>query len=98
LQFDYLRATLGLYHASKQNVDVNLNPLYEVDAYSKVDIRIALESDHWNIALFGKNITDEKILTYVGNNPLSERTFNTDTFYGFVDRPAVYGVQLDYNF
>jgi len=98
LGFEYFRTTLGLYHSAKQNVDVNLNPLYEVDAYDKVDLRIALESENWNIALFGKNITNEEVLTYVGNNPLSGSTFGTDTFYGFVDRPAVYGIQLDYNF
>jgi len=98
LGFEYFRTTLGLFHSTKQNVDVNLNPLYEVDGYTKVDIRIALESENWNIALFGKNITDESVLTYVGNNPLSGSTFGTDTFYGFVDRPAVYGIQIDYNF
>jgi len=98
LGFEYFRTTVGLYHSAKQNVDVNLNPLYEVDAYNKVDMRIALESENWNIALFGKNMTNEEVLTYVGNNPLSGSTFGTDTFYGFVDRPAVYGIQLDYNF
>ena len=98
LGFEYFRTTLGLYHSAKQNVDVNLNPLYEVDSYNKVDMRIALESEKWNIALFGKNMTNAEVLTYVGNNPLSGSTFGTDTFYGFVDRPAVYGIQLDYNF
>jgi len=98
LGFEYFRTTLGLYHSSKQNVDVNLNPLYEIDAYTKVDMRIVLESENVNIALFGKNITDEAVLTYVGNTPLSGSTFGTNTFYGFVDRPATYGIQLDYNF
>ena len=98
LGFEYFRTTLGLYHSAKQNVDVNLNPLYEVEAYDKVDMRIALESENWNIALFGKNMTNEEVLTYVGNNPLSGSTFGTDTFYGFIDKPAVYGIQLDYNF
>ncbi|PKG80687.1 TonB-dependent receptor [Colwellia sp. 75C3] len=98
LGFEYFRTTLGLYHSAKQNVDVNLNPLYEEDAYNKVDMRIALESENWNIALFGKNMTNEEVLTYVGNNPLSGSTFGTDTFYGFVDRPATYGIQVDYNF
>jgi len=98
LGFEYFRTTLGLFHSTKQNVDVNLNPLYEVDGYTKIDMRIALEGENWNIAIFGKNMTDEDVLTYVGNNPLSGSTFGTDTFYGFVDRPAVYGIQLDYNF
>ena len=98
LGFEYFRTTLGLYHSAKQNVDVNLNPLYEEDAYNKVDMRIALESENWNIAVFGKNMTNAEVLTYVGNNPLSGSTFGTDTFYGFVDRPATYGIQVDYNF
>jgi outer membrane receptor protein involved in Fe transport len=98
LGFEYFRTTLGMYHSAEQNVDVNLNPLYEVDAYTKIDMRIALESENWNIALFGKNLTDEAVLTYVGNTPLSGSTFGTNTFYGFVDRPITYGVQLDYNF
>ena len=98
LGFEYFRTTLGLYHSSKQNVDVNLNPLYKIDAYTKVDMRIVLESENFNIALFGKNITDQAVLTYVGNTPLSGSTFGTNTFYGFVDRPATYGIQLDYNF
>ena len=98
LGFEYFRTTLGLYHSAKQNVDVNLNPLYEIDSYNKVDMRVALEADQWNIALFGKNMTNADVLTYVGNNPLSGSTFGTNTFYGFVDRPAVYGIQVDYNF
>jgi hypothetical protein len=61
-------------------------------------MRIALEAEQWNIALFGKNMTNADVLTYVGNNPLSGSTFGTNTFYGFVDRPAVYGIQVDYNF
>ena len=98
LGFEYFRTTLNFYHSSKQNVDVNLNPLYEIDAYTKVDLRIVLESENFNIAIFGKNITNEEVLTYVGNTPLSGSTFGTNTFYGFVDRPATYGIQLDYNF
>lgn len=97
-QFEYFRASLGMYHASEQNVDVNLNPLYQIDAYNKVNLRIAFEAENWSVAVFGNNITDEKVLTYVGNAPLSGSTFGTDTFYGFVDRPAVYGVQFEYNF
>ncbi len=98
LGFEYFRANLGFYHASSQNVDVNLNPLYEIDAYTKVNMRVAFEAEDWSLALFGKNITDEEVLTYVGNAPLSGSTFGTDTFYGFVDRPAVYGVQFEYKF
>jgi hypothetical protein len=43
-------------------------------------------------------MTNEEVLTYVGNNPLSVSTFGKGTFYGFVDKPAVDGIQVDYNF
>ena len=59
---------------------------------------MAFEAENWNVAFIGKNITDEDVLTYVGNTPLSGSTFGTDTFYGFVDKPSVYGVQFDYYF
>jgi len=95
---EYFRATVGLYHSAKQNVDVNLNPLYDIDAYTKIDARISLEGERWKVALFGKNLTNEKILTYVGNVPLSSSSFGTNTFYGFVDRPASYGVQVSYRY
>lgn len=96
--FEYFRSSFGLYHSAKQNVDVNLNPLYDVDAYTKLNLRLALEGENWSVALFGKNLTNEKTLTYVGNVPLSGSNFGTDTFYGFVDRPRVYGIQVNYQY
>jgi len=96
--FDYFRSSLGMYHSASQNVDVNLDPLYEIDAYTKFNMRFAIESENWSVALIGKNLTDEKILTYVGNTPLSGGTFGTNTFYGFVDRPRSYGVQVSYQY
>ncbi len=96
--FEYFRANLGLYHASEQNVHPNLDPLYDINAYTKIDARIALEAENWSIALFGRNLTDEKVLTYAGNVPLSGSSFGTNTFYGFVDRPATVGLQIQYDF
>ena len=98
LGFEYFRMNLGLYHAGAQNIHPNLDPLYDVDGYTKIDARIALEAENWSIALFGRNLTDEKITTYAGNVPLSGSSFGTNTFYGFVDRPATVGVQFQYNF
>lgn len=98
LGFEYFRVNLGAYYAAEQNVHPNLDPLYDIDAYTKIDARIALEAENWSIALFGRNLTDEKIITYAGNVPLSGSSFGTNTFYGFIDRPATVGVQFQYNF
>lgn len=98
LGFEYFRANLGFYNVSEQNIHPNLDPLYEIDGYTKIDARIALEAENWSVALFGRNLTDEKILTYAGNVPLSGSSFGTNTFYGFVDRPATIGLQVQYDF
>jgi len=98
LGFEYFRVNLGGYYSAEQNVHPNLDPLFDIDSYIKIDARIALEAENWSIALFGRNLTDEKILTYAGNVPLSGSSFGTNTFYGFVDRPATVGVQFQYDF
>jgi iron complex outermembrane receptor protein len=62
------------------------------DRYSTVDVRFALASDHWSVALVGKNVTDEKYLQEVipapefGGafiHPGSERRFMVEAGYKF---------------
>ncbi len=93
-----LRMTGDMSYSGEQNVHVNLDPQYVIDAYAKWNLRIALESDNWTLALSGLNLTDEKVLTYVGNNPLSGSTFNTNTFYGFIAPPRTFTLSATYEF
>lgn len=103
LVFDYERPigqgdtvfTFLLAHnyTSEQNVHVNLDPLYEIDGYSLVDARVGIRTDRWSVALLGKNLLDEDIVTYAGNTPLSGSTFGTNTFYGFVSAPQTITLQ-----
>ncbi|MEM7081684.1 MAG: TonB-dependent receptor [Pseudomonadota bacterium] len=93
-----LRMTADMSYSSEQNVHVNLDPLYDIDAYAKWNFRVALESDNWTFALSGLNLTDERVLTYVGNNPLSGSTFSTNTFYGFVAPPRTFTLSATYEF
>ncbi len=93
-----LRMTGDMSYSAKQNVHVNLDPLYEIDAYAKWNMRVALEGDNWTLALSGLNLSDERVLTYVGNNPLSGSTFNTNTFYGFVAPPRTFTLSATYEF
>ncbi|MFK8028936.1 MAG: TonB-dependent receptor [Gammaproteobacteria bacterium] len=93
-----LRMTADMSYTAEQNVHVNLDPQYEIDAYAKWNIRVALESDNWTLALSGLNLSDERVLTYVGNNPLSGSTFNTNTFYGFVAPPRTFTLSAIYEF
>ncbi len=92
------RGAINFGYTSSQNVHPNLDPMYEIDAYTMVDMRLAIEGLHWSVALFGRNMLDEKVITYAGNVPLSGSTFGTNTFYGFVSRPRSYGVQFRYRY
>jgi iron complex outermembrane receptor protein len=73
VQFDYdveigvVTARLDYLYSSRYFFDPNNLPTQTQPAYSMVDGRIALASpdDHWEIALWGKNLNDKLVATYV---------------------------------
>ena len=95
MTFEFL---LAHNYTSEQNVHVNLDPQYKIDGYSLVDARIGVSGERWSLAVLGKNLLDEEVLTYVGNTPLSGSTFGTNTFYGFVSAPTTVTVQATVDF
>jgi iron complex outermembrane recepter protein len=107
LGFDYnialtdqleMRSSVDAQYVDNHNVHTNLDPQYNIDAYTTLDARISIESDSWALALLGKNLTDEEILTFVSNVPLSGSSFGTNTFNGFVARPRTVAVEALYRF
>jgi len=72
------------------------------EATTVVNARIALaEVDNvWEVALIGRNLTDEEILNFGGNSPLAGTlTSGTgNSYYAFVNRPRNVAVQVKYNF
>ncbi len=75
------------------NVHVNLDPKGEIDAYTMLSARLALEAKHWAVALLGKNLLDEYVISYSANAPLSDSTFNTNTHYSIVRRPMTLALE-----
>lgn len=72
---------------------VKVNPdLFNVDAYTTVDARIGIEAlqGNWQMALWGKNLTDE----YYWNNA----TQSLDNIYRLTSMPRTYGVSFAYHF
>ena len=77
------------------------------DAYWKINARIALASvdGRWELALIGKNLTDEDTLsasTAVPFGSTNTPAWNIPdfegTYYGTVDRPRSVALQFSYNF
>ncbi len=89
-----LRSTVDAQYLDSQNVDPNLDPRNQIDAYTTVNARLALSADQWSVALVGKNLTDEEIVTYAGKVPLAP----AGTEYGFVKRPRTVAIEGKYRF
>jgi len=107
LFFDYTRSlgnnldffsNLNLNYSGSQNIHDNLDPQYKIDSQTRVNLRLGVRNDNWHFAFVGKNLTDEDVLTYAGNVPISASVFGTNTFYAFVDRPRQYALKIGFHY
>ncbi|HEY6527232.1 MAG TPA: TonB-dependent receptor [Cellvibrionaceae bacterium] len=89
---------VDVQYVSSQQVHVNLDPQGEIDAYTLVGLRIALEDERFSIALSGDNLTDEYVSTYMGNVPLSDSNIGSQTLYSFARRPRTYTLSMGVKF
>jgi outer membrane receptor protein involved in Fe transport len=94
------RATLDLVFTDDYNPTQTLDPGMDQDGYMKVNARLALldANDTWEVALVGKNLTDEEVMTYGNQTPLSGGTFDVASRYAFYERPRSVAIQGVYRF
>jgi len=64
------------------------SPLFQIDAYTLVDLRTGLEGDRWRVSLWGKNVGN----TYYWNNVNS----SFDVIVRYAGMPATYGITASY--
>jgi iron complex outermembrane recepter protein len=92
-----LVSTLDVIYSSDYLTTPSLDPKFEQDAYTKINARIALSGndDMWELALIGKNLTDESIVTYANGLPVaSVLTSGTSSgYYAFYEKPATVALQ-----
>jgi outer membrane receptor protein involved in Fe transport len=67
-----LRSNLGLAYTDEQYLAQDLDSATLEDSYVLTNARIALSdmSDRWELALVGKNLTDEEVRTFANDVPL----------------------------
>ncbi|MEA1942487.1 MAG: TonB-dependent receptor [Pseudomonadota bacterium] len=85
-------STLNVGYTGEHNIHDNLDSNGEVDAYTLVDLRVGLDAERWGIALVGRNLFDEEILTFSANVPFAS-SVGANTHYAVPLRPQVFGVQ-----
>lgn len=92
--------TLDAVFTTEFNPSQNLDPLIEQDGYTKLNLRIGV-ADYdgtWEVALITKNLTDEDIITYANDTPLSSNLAQSVGHYAFVEPGTTYALQATYNF
>ena len=63
-------AGLAINYSDEYKVSAALDPINNQPRYIKYDGQLALRAQTWELALVGKNLTDEKLINYSLNTPL----------------------------
>jgi iron complex outermembrane recepter protein len=90
-----LRTNLTVNFTDDFSTQTDNDPRYFTDAFEKVDLRVALADAEgiWEVALVGRNITDELTSHFSADLPASE---GASLIY--LDRPRTIALQAKYNF
>lgn len=90
------RAVTDLVFTDDYNSSQNLDPSQEQDGYVKVNMRLALANlkQGWEVALVGKNLTDEEVVSYSNDTPLANSSFGSIGHYSFIERPRSVALQV----
>ena len=88
------RTSFDVNYQSDVYTSTDLNPLTEQGAYAKINARTAISSDDgWELALVGKNLTDELTSNFSFDTP-----FSTGVYSQMVEPGRSIGLQLSYYF
>jgi outer membrane receptor protein involved in Fe transport len=95
-----LSAGVDAAYSADYLTSLTLDPNSKQDAYTKVNARLALAGadKKWELALIARNITDEKVVSYSGEAPLSGSIFGARSYYGFVDPPRTVAIEGTFRF
>jgi len=95
-----LRSSLDVPFTTSYLPSQNLDLTTEQDAYALVNLRVGIGSEDgsWEVALLGRNLTDETIVTYSNDTPLAFSQFGSPSYYGFIARPRSVALQVAFRF
>ena len=90
-----LRARADANFKDDYYTDGDLDPNSLQESFWKYDARVAIGSADgtWEVAAYGRNLSDERVVSFTLDAPLS-----AGIYAGGVDEPRVYGLQAIYNF
>ena len=97
-----LNASVDLVYMDDYLYASNLDPRTKQDATTQVSARVAISDTdgNWEVALLGRNLTDETVINFGGNTPLGGTLTGGagNSYYAFVNRPMNVALQAKYSF
>ena len=98
-----LHTTVDVLYVDDYLWNPTLDPRSQQDAYVEVNARIGFspEDGNWEIALLGKNLTNEDVVNFGGDAPLATRVLTRgggNAYYGFINRDRSVAIQAKLNF
>jgi iron complex outermembrane receptor protein len=92
------RAGTDFTFTDDYNSSQNLDPSQIQDGYVRINMRLSLADIDagWELALVGKNLTDEAVISYSNDVPLANSSFGSIGHYAFIERPRSVAVQAAY--
>ncbi len=97
-----LVASLDIQYTDDYLWNPTLDPRTEQDAYTNYNARIGISAmdGTWDVAIVGRNLSDEEVVSFGGNAPLAGAlTEGTGmAYYAFTNRPRSFALQARYRF
>ena len=97
-----MAASVDLVYMDDYLYASNLDPRTKQDATTQVSARVAISDSEgtWEVALLGRNLTDETVINFGGNTPLGGTLTGGagNSYYAFVNRPLNIALQAKYSF
>lgn len=94
-----LVGSADIFYTSEYDASATFDPALVQDAYTTLNLRAGLQSDAgWSLAVLARNVTDEDVLTFGGDTPLSGTTFGVKSNYAFFNPGRTIAVQAGLRF
>ena len=93
-----LRANIDAIFTDDYHPSPNLDDRIKQDGYVVYNARLSLAdiAGDWEVALLGKNLTDELIIVYGVDAPTAYTITEAATHHGFINPPRTVALQLSY--
>ena len=92
------RATLDVLYEDEYFTEPTKEVATIQDAYTKFNLRLALEGERWTFAVLGKNLSDEDVLEFSSPLPIAGPDLFASAYYGYLQPPRTIAAQFDYRF